>query len=63
MYVINKCSDCRLCFIKKQSNRDCKDSIERFMNEENDCDHSVEGNAVGGPVDRVSKEVVERVKK
>ena len=32
--------------------------MERFMNEENDWDHNVEGDAVEGPVGCVSREEV-----
>ena len=35
-----------------------KDYMERFMNEENDSDHNVEGDAVEGPVVCVSGEEV-----
>ena len=33
-----------------------KDYVERIMNEENDWDHNVEGDAVEGPVVCVSRE-------
>ena len=38
-----------------------KDHIEMVMNDGNDWDHDVEGDAVEGPVDRVSRDEVVQV--
>ena len=35
-----------------------KDCMERIMNEENECDHNVEGDAVEGPAVCISREEV-----
>ena len=51
-------SDGKLCFNVKESDKFWKDYIERVMNKENDWDHSVEGDAVEGPVVCVSREEV-----
>ena len=40
-----------MCFIEKKRAKDGMDYIERIMNEENNWDHSVEVDAVEGPVD------------
>ena len=44
-------SDGKLCFNKKERGKVWKDYMERIMNEENDWDCNVEGDAVEGPVD------------
>ena len=49
-------SDGKLCFGEKVVVR--KDYMERFMKEENDWDHNVEGDAVEGAVVCVSREEV-----
>ena len=51
-------SDGKLCFNEKERGKVLKDYIERIMNEENDCYHNVEGDAVEGPVVCVSREEV-----
>ena len=43
-------SDGRLCFSEEERGILTKDYMERIMNEENDWDHNVEGDAVEGPV-------------
>ena len=43
-------SDEKLCFSDKERGKVWKDYMERVMNEENDWDHSVEGDAVEGLV-------------
>ena len=43
-------SDGKLCFSEKERGKFWKDYMERIMNEENDWDHNVEGDAVEGPV-------------
>ena len=43
-------SDGKLCFSEKERDKVRKDYIERIMNEENDLDRNVEGNAAEGPV-------------
>ena len=50
--------DGKLCFCEKERVKVCKDYLERIMNEENDWDHNVEGDAVEGPVVCVSREEV-----
>ena len=47
----------KLCFSEKERGK-WKDYMERIMNEENGWDHNVEGDAVEGPVDCVSREEV-----
>ena len=49
-------SDGKLCFSEKERGKVWKDYMERIMNEENDWDHDVEGDAVEGPVVCVSRE-------
>ena len=51
-------SDGKLCFSEKERGKVWKDYVERIMNEENDWDHNVEGDAVDGPVVCVSREKV-----
>ena len=41
-------SDGKLCFSEKERDKVRKDYIERIMNEENDWDHNVDGDAVEG---------------
>ena len=48
----------KLCFSKKERGKFWKDYMERIMNEENDWDHNVEGDAVEGSVIFVSREEV-----
>ena len=50
-------SDGKLCFVKKERGEVWKDYIEGIMNEENNWDHDMEGDAVG-PVVCVSREEV-----
>ena len=50
--------DGKLSFSEKERGKDWKDYIERIMNEENDCDHNVEGNAVECQVICVRREDV-----
>ena len=45
-----KGSDRKLCFSEKERGKVRKDYMERIMNEENDWDHNVEGDAVEGSV-------------
>ena len=49
-------SDGKRCFLEKERGILWKDYIERIMNEENDWDCNVEGDAVEGPVVFVSRE-------
>ena len=49
-------SDEKLCFNTKEKGKVWKDFVERMMNEENDWDHSVEGDAVETPVVCVGRE-------
>ena len=49
-------SDGKLCFREKERGNVWKDYMERIMNEENDWDRNVEGDAVEGPVVCVSRE-------
>ena len=51
-------SDGKLCFSEKEKVKAWKDYMERIMNEENDWDQNVEGDAVEGPVFCVSREEV-----
>ena len=51
-------SDVELCFSEKEGDIDWKDYIERFMTEENDLDHNMEGDAVEGPVDCGYRDIV-----
>ena len=44
-------SDGKLSLNEKKRGRVLKDCIERIVNEEDHCDHRVEEDAVGGPVD------------
>ena len=41
-------SDEKLCLREKERGKVWKDYMERIMNEENDLDHEVEGDAVEG---------------
>ena len=43
-------SDGKLCLSEKERGKIWKDYVDRIMNEENDWDHNVEGDAVEGPV-------------
>ena len=54
-----KGSDGKLCLSEKERGKVLRDSMERIMNEENDWDHNVEGDAVEGPVVCVSREVLQ----
>ena len=49
-------SDEKLCFSEKERGKVWKDYMERIVNEENDWDQNVEGDAVEGPVVCVSRE-------
>ena len=51
-------SDGKLCFSEKESGKVWKDYMERNMNEENDLDNNVGGDAVEDPVACVSREEV-----
>ena len=51
-------SDEKLCFREMEAGRVWKDYTERFMNEETDWDHNVDGDTVEGPVASVSREEV-----
>ena len=51
-------SDGKLCFSEKEGGKVLKDHMERIMNEENDWNHNVEGDAVEGPVVCVGREVM-----
>ena len=51
-------SDGRLCFNEKERGKVWKDYMERIMNEENEWNYNVEGDAVEGPVVCVSREEV-----
>ena len=51
-------SDDGLCFSEKERGKVWKNYMERIMNEENDWDHNVEGDAVEGPGVCVSREEV-----
>ena len=50
--------DVKLCFSEKERGKVWKDYMERIMNNENDWDCNVEGDAVEGPVVCVSREEV-----
>ena len=51
-------SDTKLRFCEKERGKVWKEYMEQIMNEENDWDHNVEGDAVEGPVVCVSREEV-----
>ena len=51
-------SDGKLCFSEKGRGKVWKDCMELIINEENDWDHDVEGDALEGPVVCVSREEV-----
>ena len=51
-------SDRKLCLSEKERGKVWKDYMERFMNEENDWGHNVEGDSVQGSVVRVNREEV-----
>ena len=51
-------SDGKMCFSEKERSKVWKDYTEWIMNEENDWDHNVEGDAVEGPVVCVSRDEV-----
>ena len=48
----------KLCFTEKERGKVWKNYIESIMNEENDWDHNVKGDAVEGPVVCLSREEV-----
>ena len=50
--------DGKLCFIEKARGKVTNDYMKRIMNEENDWNHNVEGDAVEGQVLCVSREDV-----
>ena len=50
--------DGKVCFSENERCKFEKDYIERIMDEENDWDHNVEGDAVEGPIVCVSREEV-----
>ena len=47
-----------MCYSVKERGKVWKDYMERIMNEENNWDHNVEGDALRGPVVCVSREEV-----
>ena len=49
-------NDGKLCFTENGRGKIWKDYMERIMNEENDWDHNVEGDAAEGPVVNASRE-------
>ena len=49
-------SDGKMCFTEKERGKVWKDYMERIMNEENDWNRNVEGDAVEGPVACVCRE-------
>ena len=51
-------SDGKLCFSEMERGKVWKNYMERIMNEENDWDRNVEGDAVEGPVVCVGREEV-----
>ena len=51
-------SDEKLCFSEKERGEVWKDCVERIMNKDNDCNHSVKRDAVEGPVICLSREEV-----
>ena len=51
-------SDGKLCFSEKGRGNVWMNYMERIMNEENDWDRNVEGDAVEGPVECVSRYAV-----
>ena len=51
-------SNGKQCFSKKERGKVWKDYMERIMNEENDWDRNVEGDAVEDPIVCVSREKV-----
>ena len=51
-------SDGKLCFSEKEGGNVWKDYMERVIDEENDWDRNVEGDAVEGPVVFVGREEV-----
>ena len=51
-------SDGKLCLCEKERGKVWKDHIERIIDEKNDWDHNVEGDAVEGPVVWVGRETV-----
>ena len=54
-------SDGKLCFGEKERSKVWKDYMNRIMNEENDCYHNEEEDAVEGPVVCVSRYCVVQV--
>ena len=55
-------SDRKLCFSEKERGKVRKDYMKRIMNEENNWDHNVEGNAVGQVVCASREEVLQGLK-
>ena len=51
-------SDVKLCFSEKERGKIRKNYMERIMNEENDRDRNVVGDAVEGPVVCVGREEI-----
>ena len=51
-------SDGKLCFSEKEGGKVWKDYMERMMNEVNDWDHDVKGDAVEGPAVYICREEV-----
>ena len=49
-------NDGKLCFSETEKGNFWRDYVEMIMNEENDWNHNVEGDAVEGPVFCVSRE-------
>ena len=49
------------CFSDKERGKVRKDYMERIMTEEKDWNHNVEGDAVEGPVDCISRDEVVQV--
>ena len=51
-------SNDKLCFSEKERGKFWQDYMETIINEENDWDHNVEGDAVVGPVICVNRDDV-----
>ena len=51
-------NDGKLCFSEKERGNVWRDYMGMTKNEENDCDHNVEGDSVEGPAVCVSREEV-----
>ena len=54
-------SDGKLCFSEKERGKVWQDYMERIINEQNDWDHNVDGDAVEGPLVCVSREEMVQV--